>query len=156
MPIMRVMMWDGVNGSYASIRVSWWRHQMEIVSALLAICAGNSPVTGEFRSQRPVTRSLDVFLDLCLNNCRVHNRDAGDLRRHRAHYDVTVMETDSCHTVNCQEVTIGSGNDPITWITVDWTRFNSLALGGFEWKFRYVIFKTDFWELVEAFLVKLP
>ena len=31
-------------------------------SALLALCAGNSPVTGEFRSQRPVTRSFDVFL----------------------------------------------------------------------------------------------
>ena len=27
---------------------SWWRHQMEAFSALLAICAGNSPVTGEF------------------------------------------------------------------------------------------------------------
>ena len=27
---------------------SWWRHQMEIFSALLVICAGNSPVTGEF------------------------------------------------------------------------------------------------------------
>ena len=34
---------------------------MEIISALLAICAGNSPVTGEFPSQRPVTRSFDVF-----------------------------------------------------------------------------------------------
>ena len=27
---------------------SWWRHQMETFSALLALCAGNSPVTGEF------------------------------------------------------------------------------------------------------------
>ena len=26
----------------------WWRHQMETFSALLAICAGNSPVPGEF------------------------------------------------------------------------------------------------------------
>ena len=41
----------------------WWRHQMETFSALLALCAGNSPGT----SQRPVTRSLDVFLDLHLN-----------------------------------------------------------------------------------------
>ena len=44
-----------------------WRHQMETFSALLAICAGNSPVTGEFPSQRPVTWSFDVFLDLHLN-----------------------------------------------------------------------------------------
>ena len=34
------------------------------ISALLAICAGNSPVTGEFPAQRPVTRSFDVFF-LC-------------------------------------------------------------------------------------------
>ena len=45
----------------------WWRHQMETFSALLAISAGNSPVTGEFLTQRPVTRSFDVFFDLRLN-----------------------------------------------------------------------------------------
>ena len=44
-----------------------WRHQMETYSALLAICAGNSPVPGEFPTQRPVTRSFDVFFDLRLN-----------------------------------------------------------------------------------------
>ena len=43
---------------------SWWRHQMETFSALLAICAGNSPVPGEFPTQRPVTRSFDVHFDL--------------------------------------------------------------------------------------------
>ena len=40
---------------------------METFSALLALCAGNSPVTGEFPAQRPVTRSFDVFFDLRLN-----------------------------------------------------------------------------------------
>ena len=45
----------------------WWRHQMETFSALLALCLGNSPVTGEFPAQRPVTRSFDVFFDLRLN-----------------------------------------------------------------------------------------
>ena len=40
---------------------------METFSALLAICAGNSPVAGEFAAQRPVTRSFDVFFDLRLN-----------------------------------------------------------------------------------------
>ena len=39
----------------------------ETFSELLALCAGNSPVTGEFPSQRPVTRSFDVFFDLRLN-----------------------------------------------------------------------------------------
>ena len=47
--------------------IAWWRHQMEAFSALLAICAGNSPVPGEFLAQRPVTRSFDVFFDLRLN-----------------------------------------------------------------------------------------
>ena len=46
---------------------AWWRHQMETFSALLTICAGNSPVTGEFPAQRPVARSFDVFFDLRLN-----------------------------------------------------------------------------------------
>ena len=46
---------------------AWWRDQMETFSALLAICAGISPVPGEFPSQRPVSRSFDVFFDLCLN-----------------------------------------------------------------------------------------
>ena len=40
---------------------------METFSAVLAICAGNSPVPGEFPSQRPVTRSFDVFFYLRLN-----------------------------------------------------------------------------------------
>ena len=40
---------------------------METFSALLAICAGNSPAPGEFPAQRPVTRGFDVFFDLSLN-----------------------------------------------------------------------------------------
>ena len=40
---------------------------METFSVLLAICAGNSPVTGEIPAQRSVTRSFGVFFDLHLN-----------------------------------------------------------------------------------------
>ena len=40
---------------------------------------------GEFPAQRPVTRSFGVFFDLR------NNREAGDLRRYRSHYDVIVM-----------------------------------------------------------------
>ena len=39
---------------------------METFSALLAICAGISPAPGEFRAQRPVTRSFDVFFFICV------------------------------------------------------------------------------------------
>ena len=49
------------------VQNAWWRHEMEAFSALLALCVGNSPVTGEFPSQRPVTRSFDVFFELCRN-----------------------------------------------------------------------------------------
>ena len=69
----------------------WWRHQMETFLVLLALCVENSPVTGEFPAQRPVTRSFDVFFDLSLNKRLWTVRDAGDLKRHRAHYDVIVM-----------------------------------------------------------------
>ena len=56
------------NHNKTQLTNTWWRHQMETFSALLAICAGNSPVHGEFPTQRPVTRSFDVFCDLPLHN----------------------------------------------------------------------------------------
>ena len=37
---------------------------MKTFSALLAICAGNSPVPDELPAQRPVTRSFDILFDL--------------------------------------------------------------------------------------------
>ena len=40
----------------------WWRHQMETFSALLTLCAGNSPVT------KASATDFDVFFDLRLNN----------------------------------------------------------------------------------------
>ena len=64
-------------------------------SALLALCVGNAPVTGEFPAQRPVTRSFDGFFIYAWINGWVNNREAGDLRRLRAHYDVTVMYIDN-------------------------------------------------------------
>ena len=56
---------------------------METFSALLALCAGISLVTDEFPTQRPATQSFDVFFDL---------------RRHLAHYDVSVMGGSQCKT----------------------------------------------------------
>ena len=50
---------------------------METFSSLLALGAGNSPVTGEFLAQRPVTQSFDVSFDLRLNNSWINNREAG-------------------------------------------------------------------------------
>ena len=69
----------------------WWHHQMEIFSTLLALCAGNSLVTGEFPAQRPVTRSFDVFLICAWTDGWVNNQTTGDLIHHRVHYDFTIM-----------------------------------------------------------------
>ena len=53
--------------------------------------AGNSPISGEFLAQRPVTRSFDITLICARINGWVNNREAGDLRRYRVHCDVIVM-----------------------------------------------------------------
>ena len=69
--ISKLFIWDFTSSCIRSFHhrrgKSWWSHQMETFSALLAICAGNSPVPGEFPTQRPVARSFDVFFDLRLN-----------------------------------------------------------------------------------------
>ena len=61
----------------------WWRHQMEAFSALLALCEGNPSHKGQWRG-------ILMFSLICAwTNCWANNRCAGDLRRHRSHYDVT-------------------------------------------------------------------
>ena len=70
---------------------------MEVISSLLALYARISPVTGEFPPQKLVTRSFDGFLFFVVcawKNGLLSNCEAGDLRLHRAHYDVTVMLID--------------------------------------------------------------
>ena len=65
----KLVMWTPFEVNYLKLYIlyhtAWWRHQMETFSALLALCAGNSPVTKV--SQRPATRSFDVFFDLPMN-----------------------------------------------------------------------------------------
>ena len=75
------------------LHITWWRHQIETFSTLLALGKGNSPVTCDFPSQRQVKRYFDVFFDLPWTNGWVNNRYAGDKRRHCAHFGVTVMTT---------------------------------------------------------------
>ena len=66
---------------------TWWRHQMETFSALLALCAG----PGEF-PHKGQWRGTLMFSFICawvkdwVNNC-----EPGDLRCHHGHYDVNVM-----------------------------------------------------------------
>ena len=82
--------WHGVGQDPLAER-TWWRHQMETFSALLAICAENSPapVNSPHKGQ---CRGALMFSLICVwINGWVNNREAGDLRRHRGHYDVIVM-----------------------------------------------------------------
>ena len=76
------------------------------ISALLAICARNSSVTGEFPAQRPVTQGFDVFYDLRINGC-VNNGEDGDLRRYGAHYDVIVMD-EGLLSIRCKAIILTS------------------------------------------------
>ena len=57
-------------------RGTWWRHQIETFSALLALWRG----------------ALVLSLICARINAWVYNREAGDLRRYPARYDVIVMK----------------------------------------------------------------
>ena len=74
--------------SVANFRVpAWWHHQMVTFSALLTLCAGKSPLIKARRG------ALMFSLIWAWINGWVNNREAGDLRRQRAHHDLTVMHT---------------------------------------------------------------
>ena len=64
LPRLPAPMHSHYNADASPFVLTWWRHQMEIYSALLAICAGNSPMNSPHK--RPVMRSLDVFFNLRL------------------------------------------------------------------------------------------
>ena len=80
--------------------IPWWRHQMETFSALLAICAANSPHKGQWRG------SLMFSLMCAWINGWVNNGEATDLRHHRAHYDVIVMISREMLTISVPGVNI--------------------------------------------------
>ena len=71
---------------------------METFSALLALCAGNSPVPVNSPHKGQWHGALIFSLICAWINDWVNNREAGDLRRHRGHYDVIVMTWEE---VNC-------------------------------------------------------
>ena len=85
MAFVRVMV------KFYNIFQTWWRHPMETFSALLALCARNCADHWWI----PRTEASDTklwFFRCAWTNGWVSDRDPGDLRRHRAHYDVTVIQ----------------------------------------------------------------
>ena len=80
-----------VEVSWTHIQSRMGRHQMETISALIAICARNSPHKGQWRWAL-------MFSLICVwINSWVNNGEAGDLRRYRANYDVSVMPHNLVH-----------------------------------------------------------
>ena len=80
-----------------------------IISALLAICAGNSSVNSPHKDQ---WRGALIFSLTCAwINAWANNAEAGDLRRHRAHYDVIVINKQSflkCHDIKLHNKSLAS------------------------------------------------
>ena len=70
---------------------------METFSALLAMCAENSPITVNSPQKGQWHGSLVFSLICAWINGWVNNGEAGDLRRHRTHYDVIVMGFHGSH-----------------------------------------------------------
>ena len=82
---------------------------------------GEQPVTGVFPSQRPVTRSCVVFFDPRLNKRLRKHRDAGDLRRHRALYDVIVMTSVNQVIIGCVKDSSPGHYQNKCWRSINWT-----------------------------------
>ena len=76
-------------GPRTCVCMAWWCHQMETFSALLALCAGNSPVNSPHKGQW--CGALMFSLIYAWTHGWVNNQDTDDLRFHWAHYDITVM-----------------------------------------------------------------
>ena len=113
---------------------AWWRHQMEAFSALLAICAGNSLVPWNSPHKGQWRGALMFSLVSAWINGSVNNREAGDLRRNRAHYDAIVMECPALQNRNqgsgithqagseCGILSIAGPNKPCLAHTIDTRR----------------------------------
>ena len=107
------------------------------------VSAGNSPHKCQWRG--PLMFSL-----ICAGiNGWVNNREAGDLRRHRAHYDVTVM---------WDEYAIIRLPLEQSWHHLPVDTWNESSGESTHWPLGdfIIIFKLIYWLMAEVFLVKLP
>ena len=98
-------------------QVIWWRHQMESFPALLSLCEGNPSVTGGFPSKGHWRGTFMFSLICAWTNGWANNRDAVDLRRQRANYDVTVMKFGATTSFG---PAYGTGRLGVTWHGVKW------------------------------------
>ena len=143
----------------------WWRHQMETFSVLLAICAGNSPVPVN-SPHKGQWRGALMFTLICARiNDWVNNREAGDLRRHLDHYDVSVMPLPRWEDVLAPWLNrlINQLLHCGCWDVANLTHQQDC----FGWQYEYLIFNFKSLELITciikninlwsyAFLTKIP
>ena len=147
-------------------RISWWRHQMETFSVWLALSAANLPVPVN-SPHKGQWRGALMFSSICVwIHSWANNREAGDLSRHRGHYDVNVMYVIiSVDLVVCLLTTL----QEILWMDfsfsfffrIDLTRRNeqSSASGGccvqpIRYRGIYIFFYLIHWKSVLATLRK--
>ena len=90
--MVHILVWHR-RGDKTSFSWTWWRHEMETFSALLVLCTGIHLSQVNSLDEGQWTGTLMVALICAWINRWVNNREADDLRRHRAHYVVTVMIT---------------------------------------------------------------
>ena len=88
-PHIKYRLWTKIKHQPVDLGRTWWRHLMKTLCALLAICAGNSSVTGEFPHKGQWPRTLMFSLIYAWIYGWVNNGEAGDLRRHRV---ITLMD----------------------------------------------------------------
>ena len=119
------------------LSLSWWRHQMEIFFRV------TGPLCGEFSGHRwiPHTKASDAeplfFLwSVLWINGWVNNRYTGDLRRHRAHYDVVVMINEQ-HKLSRR--TFRQHGQDVTWYTLTYWKHSHTTLETRDTKTPYPI-----------------
>ena len=146
------------------IRHSWWRHQMETFSALLALWAGNSPVPVNSPHKGQWRGGLMFSLICTWINGWVNNREAGDLRRHRGHYDVNVMWTYDIYRCSSRLLHWYRGNHIVTPVRVTlsaskitlWTLQNRTALNHIKGQQMCIILWLHLIKLVSGFVTGCP
>ena len=92
---------------YGLVALPWWRQQMETFSALMALCEETRTISHrwvDFPHKGQWCGALMFSLMSAWTKGWAKNRDAGDLIRHRAHYDVTVRTPDGHFGVHCLNV----------------------------------------------------
>ena len=131
------------------LSIPWWRHQMEAFSALLALCEGNHPlVTGGSPYKGQWCGALMFSLICAWTNDWANNRDAGDLRRQDAHYNVTVMLVPKSYVLGVELIAVSPGRRQ----AIIWTNAGIFLIGPLGTNFNEIWIKSETFLLTKMHL----